>query len=332
MVNEKCQCAVCGELYNRSYEKRHFASKKHLKFREPTSGREAPRELDQRSCPPKAPSLDTVSEGRVQGNRSGFPDIDEGNEESDGSVASDNATVDDYSEDGDDFLDGLSSDVWQDPEIMAQNLKAEKAKQAEMSKLAREEKRRMLEDDKLERARQKLQLQSKQDEQALTNEDVELLGRERHELIRRITQYKTEFKTELKSIRIPKKNITVELLNKIIEECECILDLGGAQAFVMDGLFQSIKVVEGVSSMTRNYDISGLADALKKDPHFNSLCRRLYIRYGSFSQVDPLYQAIFIVVTSAYVMRQKNIQRKAIDTFLDEPIPLPKAPENIVSI
>ena len=294
MVNKKCHCEICGGDYNKSYAARHVATAKHQKAANPTS---------------EKPSIENSA-------------YKSDNDESDiKSEISDMDTLE-TSLSEDEFLAELNNDTWKDPEVQQEQQKEEKKRQTEMEKLKREDRRRMLEDDKLERARLKLQKQSKVDE-ALTSGEIELLGRERHELLRRIVQYKTEFKTELKGIKVPKKNITVELLNKIIEECECILDLGGAQAFVMDGLFQSIRVVEGVSSMTKSWDISGLADALRKDPHFNSLCRRLYIRYGSFSQVDPLYQATFIVITSAYVMRTKNMQRKSMDAFLDERIPIP---------
>ena len=299
MVNEKCHCEICGVEYNKSYETRHFSSKKHIKM----SGGKS-----EETSNAKGESENDLEENDVNSESAFYQSDDET-----GSLTDDN----------DDFLNELNADVFQNPEEVEMKLKEEKKREIELKKMKQADLRDIQFQEKMEKARKKLQKISKEDDGIFTEGDVELMGRERLELIKRITQYKSVFKTELKSIRVPKKNITVEKLNAILDECEALLDLSGVENFVLDGIYQAIKLVEGVSAMTTRFNVSGLSDLLKKDPNFNSLARRLMVRYGSFSQVSPEYQITFIIVVSSYMMMQKNSQKKSFDAFLDQPIPIP---------
>jgi hypothetical protein len=77
-------------------------------------------------------------------------------------------------------------------------------------------------------------------------------------------------------------------------------------------------MVEGFTIKT-NYNISGLSDLLKSNCEFHSLCKQLYLKYGSFNAISPEYKLIFLVATSAYVVRNKNKNKPIIDSYLDEP-------------
>jgi hypothetical protein len=80
-----------------------------------------------------------------------------------------------------------------------------------------------------------------------------------------------------------------------------------------------MKVIEGASSYTR-YNISGLSDILRNNKQFHSLCKQLYIKYNTFARIDPEYQLLFLVATSAYICRQKNIGRSQMDAYLNEEV------------
>ena len=142
-----------------------------------------------------------------------------------------------------------------------------------------------------------------------SKEGSEIIGAERRTLIKKVQQYKFLFKTELKGFKI-KKNATVEELKAYLVECETIVSLDGTEQFVLDGLYQALAVVEGVSALTQDWDISGLHMMLKNNLQFQQLAKILFVKYNTFSKVAPEYQATFIVITSAYICKMANSHRK----------------------
>jgi hypothetical protein len=59
---------------------------------------------------------------------------------------------------------------------------------------------------------------------------------------------------------------------------------------------------------------------LKSNKQFNVLCKSLFLKYGCYASIPPESQLIFIVFTSAYIVRQKNVNKKSISRMLDEPL------------
>jgi hypothetical protein len=147
---------------------------------------------------------------------------------------------------------------------------------------------------------------------------TEILGKDRRVLLAKIRQYKSLFPDDLKAFKI-KKNPTVEDLNNVVSEMDSIVSTNSVENFVTDGILQSMKVIEGASSYTR-YNISGLSDILRNNKQFHSLCKQLYIKYNTFARIDPEYQLLFLVATSAYICRQKNIGRSQMDAYLNEEV------------
>jgi hypothetical protein len=49
-----------------------------------------------------------------------------------------------------------------------------------------------------------------------------------------------------------------------------------------------------------------LAEALKMNPQFNMLCKQLYLKYKIFSKVPPEAQLTLLVISTAYVIIDKN--------------------------
>ena len=83
---------------------------------------------------------------------------------------------------------------------------------------------------------------------------------------------------------------------------------------------KDFKYTRTCTANTRNYNISGLSDMLKLNPEFRSLCAQLYLKYGSFASISPEYKMMFLVFTSAYIVRNKNLHKNEINQFLDQPI------------
>ncbi len=302
--NEKCVCEICGGEYNKSYLSRHLASKKHLKA---TGGTQE--------------TSDAVKkDGELH-----LEESDENDSDNATFYLSETASMTGFGSDDDEFLNDLAGDKWIDPEETELKMKEERKKESEMKKMRQQEIKDIQNQAKMEQARKKLdKAQKKEPEDAVfTENEIELLGFERLSLIKKITQYKSQFPKELSKIRVPKKNPSVEVLQRILDEIDALLDLGSIDTFVLDGVFQSLKVVEGISSLTTRFNITGLADCLKRDPTFISLAKRLLVKYGSFAQCSPESQMVFLVCVSAYMISQKNSQAAKFNAFLNEPLPIP---------
>ena len=149
-----------------------------------------------------------------------------------------------------------------------------------------------------------------------------IIGLETRQLLVKVREYKELFKTELKAFKI-KKNASVSELKAAIEEMDSIISTSNCDKFLLDGIIQSIRMVEGVSAMTRNYNVTGMADLLKGNIHFNQLCRQLFLKYNLFSATPIEYQMVFIIATTAYICKNKNSNKKEVDKYLNEPIPIP---------
>ena len=145
---------------------------------------------------------------------------------------------------------------------------------------------------------------------------TEILGKDRRILLAKIQQYRILFPTELGKFKLKKKP-TIDDLNDVISEMDAILDTSTVDGFVMDGIMQSFKVIEGASSHTR-YNLSGLSDMLKNNKQFNSLVKQLYLKYQVFSKVPVEMQLGFIIMTTAYITIQKNKQRPQMEQYLNE--------------
>ena len=96
--------------------------------------------------------------------------------------------------------------------------------------------------------------------------------------------------------------------------------MGTVDDFITDSVLQCIKIVEGISSLSRNYNVSGLSEILKSNPQFHKLTKTLYIKYNTFAEIPPECQLTLIIATSSFICMQKNRQKEKINSFLNEPI------------
>ena len=78
-------------------------------------------------------------------------------------------------------------------------------------------------------------------------------------------------------------------------------------------------MAEGYTSNTK-YDISGLSDLLKMNKQFNSLAKQLMLKYGCFMNTPPEYQLMMLVMSSSYIMINKNNNKSQLNDLFNEKI------------
>jgi hypothetical protein len=147
----------------------------------------------------------------------------------------------------------------------------------------------------------------------------EILGKGKRVLLTKVRQMKNLFPEELKGFKV-KRNPTEDELQAYLDEMQVIIDTGTVDGFLVDGVLQALRVVEGASSFLPKYNVTGMVDILKSNKQFHSLAKQLFIKYGMYSNVPPEYQMVLLVATTAYVCRCKNLKKAEMEMYLNEPI------------
>jgi hypothetical protein len=232
-----------------------------------------------------------------------------------------------YSLHSEDFLKDMENDVFgiEEKQEEQPNMVKELKELRQKTALAREQaKLRAFQEKEVKQftQQQKGTVGPKPSSNEVMDEETEILGKDRRIVMAKISMYREMFKTELKHTKFRiKKGATTQDLELILEEMETIVSINGMEAFTMDVIMGSLKLVEGVSSMTQQFDITGLADALKENPEFSKLVKLLFIKYQSFAQTPPEYRLIFIVLVNAVICTRMNKSKKvAVQTKNDAPI------------
>lgn len=165
----------------------------------------------------------------------------------------------------------------------------------------------------------KVMEETEQIEEIYSNEPTPIYGKDRLVVMQKIQSYKLLFPVELKAFKIC-KDPTIQDLNSALMEIETIIELGNVDSFVTDSIIQCIKLGEGVSAYTKNFNITGLACLLKQNKQFHSLLKMLYLKYNTFSAIPPEAQLGMIVATTALICVQKNKSKSQIEEYLNEPL------------
>ena len=169
------------------------------------------------------------------------------------------------------------------------------------------------------RAKPKKVVDEDRQEEIYSNDPTPIYGKDRLVVMQKIQSYKLLFPVELKTFKICKDPSIEELENALLE-IETIIELGNVDSFVTDSIIQCIKLGEGVSAYTKNFNITGLALLLKQNKQFHSLLKMLYLKYNTFSAIPPEAQLGMIVATTALICVQKNKSKSQIDDYLNEPM------------
>ena len=218
-------------------------------------------------------------------------------------------------EDENDFLQDMETDTYISQIKEKENIELNKKEQIQREKDDARATRNLLAKEKRAKVLDKI---DKNKSVILDEEASEILGKEKRLLLSKIQSYKQLFPEELKKFKF-KQNSTCEELQSYIEEIQIIIELDGAELFLIDSIFQSLKMIEGYSKKTK-YDITGLSDLLKMNKQFNSLCKQLMLKYGTFMNTPIEIQTGIIVVTSAYIMVQKNNKKNELNNYFNEEI------------
>jgi hypothetical protein len=153
--------------------------------------------------------------------------------------------------------------------------------------------------------------ENEEEEGLFSDNPTVLCGKNKLILIQKIKNYKNSFKKELKNFKI-RKDLTEEELNECIDEIQIKLQLNTLDCFIIDGIIESLKMVEGYSSKTK-YNITGLSNVLKGNPQFISLSKQLTMKYGKFSQIPLEVQMGFVIMGGAYFCIVSNQQKQTIN-------------------
>ena len=237
----------------------------------------------------------------------------------------------------DDFLDALTNDKYVNKKTLEEEKKQKELEKKESDKQKKEQLKQMKEFEKARIAEEKARIaqekkESKQrkpieisDNISVGSNDIYssnhslIIGKEKRILLNKVQSYKELFKEELKGFKI-KKNCSTEELKDYIAEMDCIIETGTVETFLSDSIYNCIKIIEGVSANTKRYNISGLSLLLQNNKQFNTLLKQLFLKYKVFSNVPPEYQIVLIVSTSAFICRNKNLNKEVLTSYFDEPI------------
>ena len=236
----------------------------------------------------------------------------------------------------DDFLDALTNDKYVNKKTLEEEKKQKELVTKEKDKERKESLKQMKEFEKARIAEEKARIsqeksskkpnkQSVDDNNSVGSNDIYssnhsiIIGKEKRILMNKVQSYKELFKEELKGFKI-KKNCSTEELKDYIAEMDCIIETGTVETFLSDSIYNCIKIVEGLSANTKKYDVSGLSLLLQNNKQFNSLLKQLFLKYQVFSNVPAEYQLVLIVATSAYICRNKNLNKDTLNSYFNEPI------------
>jgi hypothetical protein len=222
-----------------------------------------------------------------------------------------------------DFLNELNSVNFKDEQVIEQEQKQNNKQKKEQIKLEKEliklETLRKREEAKQNKLLQIENKPKKNDDLIYSDSPTEILGPEKRILLNKVKQYKNLFPEELKGFKI-KVNPSVVELKSYLDEMEIIVNTSNVDNFITESILQCLKLAEGVSSYTENYNITGMSDLLKSNKDFHKLCKQLYIKYNTFDNIPPEYQLIMMVSTTAYICKMKNSKKKEIQNYLNEEI------------
>ena len=220
------------------------------------------------------------------------------------------------------LLENLQNDKYISKLNLEKQEKDNKKKQLDEEKKNEKEKNKAFKAQNREIQQEKIDAKQKEkkekEEQQNEDDESQFLGKDRRQLLNRISQYKELFSQELKTFKI-KKGSSVEDLQAYIIEIQCIIETSSIDTFLMDSIYTAMNLIEPMTIKTK-FNITGLTNLLKSNKQFNSLTKQIFLKYGCYSNVGPEYQCLLIIVSSVYITVNKNNNRSSIESYLNEKI------------
>ena len=213
------------------------------------------------------------------------------------------------------FLEEMENDKYVNQIEIDKNQDIEDKKQDKIDKKENKINLKISKSQKLEQKKQKLE---EKQENKKNNESTEIICKNKLHLLSKISKYKKLFKTELNDYKI-NKNASEDELKNHITNIQDLLDSNEVDTYINDSIYNCIKLIEPFSSKTR-YDLTGLSNMLKLNPQFDTMCKKLMLKYNCFSNTPIEYQMIMLVSTSVYLTIQMNKSKPAMEQFLNQKI------------
>jgi hypothetical protein len=256
--------------------------------------------------------------------RSTAPIIEESNDNQDFEVNDNNnddvVNDDEVNDDAADLFDDLSNVnyVFEEEKIKETKLEKEQVLlQKERVKLEKEMLKYNKENDKVVVKKGRAKAKVEEDFE-IDEPPTELLGLDKRQLLKKISEYKSLFPQQLKSFKV-KKNPTIDDLQKVIAEMDAIVSVDSVEGFATDAILGCVGLIESVSTKTR-YNICGTAELLRNQPKFLQLCKQLYLKHKVFSNVTPEMQLVLVVGMTAMMAKQQNDKRDKYNELLNKPM------------
>lgn len=201
-----------------------------------------------------------------------------------------------------------------------ERLKMEKEQlKLEIAKQKEEERRRKVELKELEKmnkiTKSKPQVKLVNDDELFSNCPDELMGLDKRQLLKKISEYRSLFPKQLKSFKI-KKNPSIEDLQQVLQEFDAIVSTDSVEGFALEAIMSCIGIAENISAKTK-WNITGTAQLLNENEKFKSLCKQLFLKYNTFSNVSIEMQLVVCVSMTAMIAKQQNDKRSSVTSFLN---------------
>ena len=284
-----CKCDICGLDYKKYYEHNHINSKIH---------KAALNKIEQDKTPEEKQKEEEEEE---EDENSDDNDIEEEEEDDEPDL---NFDIDD---DEDNELNDLDNENYKETEPDTNN-EVENIFKKQMADL------------KLKKEQLKIdQMQKKIDNDEEKNRIKNYPERdeaEREFLINKFNEYKINFKAELIKLKL-KKNITIDELKILINECEAVVNNSNFQQFFDSAVFGSLEMIEKPTK-GHKIDINGLSKSLKNNREFMALLRQLYIKYRVFNYISLENKIIIILIIQTSTIIGINYQRNQIKNNYDD--------------
>ena len=220
--------------------------------------------------------------------------------------------------DNSEFLNELQNDQYVNQIELIKKQDIEDKKQDKIDKKQNKINSKISKAQKIEEKQIKIQEKLQEKENEINNDSTEIIGKTKRQLLTKINKYKKLFKSELSDYKINKNGSEDELKNHIIN-IQDLLDCNEVDNYINDSIFHCIKMIEPFTSKTR-YDLTGLSNMLKMNPQFDTMCKKLLLKYNCFTNTPIEYQMIMLVSTSVYLTIQMNKIKPAMEHFLNQKI------------
>ena len=214
------------------------------------------------------------------------------------------------------FLEEMENDKYVNQIEIDKKQEIEDKKQDKIDKKQNKINSKITKEQKMEDKQRKIEEKNKEKQEKINEStETEIIGKTKRSLINKINKYKKLFKTELSDYRI-NKNASEDELKNHITNIQDLLDSTQVDEYINDSIYHCIKMIEPLTCNSKRYNITGLSTMLKMNPQFDSMCKKLMLKYNCFLQTPIEYQFLMCISTTIYLTIQMNQSKPTLNEFL----------------